>query len=131
MEESNDTEDNFDIEKIVIALENIERDNLKDNVEIVEWINKMIDPDFKFVDSLVDLIDNDLNNHKLIQTVLKIFLKFLYYQKETMLNQLQDNPDLLKTLIKYVSENDIKSLSGEPFVMIVEICNKGEYKSVY
>ena len=115
----------------ISRVSNIERDNLKDNVEIVEWINKMIDPDFKFVDSLVDLIVNDLNNHKLIQTVLKIFLKFLYYQKETMLNQLQDNPDLLKTLIKYVSENDIKSLSGEPFVMIVEICNKGEYKSVY
>jgi hypothetical protein len=130
MDNSNSKEETYDVEQIVTALENIESQDLKDNPETIDWINKITDPEFKFIESLVDLILADINDHKQIQTILKIFLKFLYYQKEATLNQLQDHPHLLKTLISYVTDNDIKDLSGEPFILIVEVCPKCDYKSV-
>ena len=123
-------EEDFNIEQIVIALENIEKKNLKDDQTIIDWLEKITHPDFKFVDTLVDLILSDLTDHKVIQIIFKIFLKFLYYQREATLYQLQDNAFILKTLISYVLDNDMKMLSGEPFMLIVEICSKCDYKTV-
>lgn len=130
MDDSNSKEESTDIESIVTALENIERQDLKDDPNTIEWINKITDPEFKLIDSLIEIMITDINNHKQTSTILKILLKFIYYQRELTLNQLQDNPQLLSTLITYVTENNIKDLSGEPFIIIVEICSKCDYRSV-
>jgi len=111
-------------------LENIERQNLKDDPDTMNWIDHITDPEFKLIESLVDMLISDLKNHSQVTTILKIFIKFIYYNREKVLNQLQDHPNLLKSLISYVSENDIKVLSAEAFIIIVEVCSKYDYKLV-
>jgi len=118
------------LDKIVVALENIERENLNDSPEVIEWIKQITDPEFKLIDSLISVFLTDTGNHELIQTIFKVFLKFLYYQHEATINQLQEHPDLLKSLIIYVTETDLSKLSNESFVLFVEVCSKCSYKTL-
>ena len=130
MDDSDANQPNCNLDQIVIALENIERQNLKDDPDTMNWIDHITDPEFKLIESLVDMLISDLKNHSQVTTILKIFIKFIYYNREKVLNQLQDHPNLLKSLISYVSENDIKVLSAEAFIIIVEVCSKYDYKLV-
>jgi hypothetical protein len=130
MDDSDTNQPECNLEQIIIALENIERQNLKDDPDTMNWIDHITDPEFKLIESLVDMLISDLKNHSQVTTILKIFIKFIYYNREKVLNQLQDHPNLLKSLISYVSENDIKVLSAEAFIIIVEVCSKYDYKLV-
>jgi len=130
MDDSDTNQPECNLEQIIIALENIERQNLKDDPDTMNWIDHITDPEFKLIESLVDMLISDLKSHSQVTTILKIFIKFIYYNREKVLNQLQDHPNLLKSLISYVSENDIKVLSAEAFIIIVEVCSKYDYKLV-
>lgn len=62
------------LEQIIIALENIEKQNLSKEPQIIEWINQITDPDFDLVYSLIDLfIENkgDVESQKMIIKVLR------------------------------------------------------------
>jgi hypothetical protein len=130
MDDSDANQPNCNLDQIVIALENIERQNLKDDPDTMEWIDRITDPEFNLIESLIEMLILDLKNHSLVTTILKIFIKFIYYNRDKVLIQLQDHPNLLRSLISYVSENDIKVLSAEAFIIIVEVCSKYDYKLV-
>jgi predicted nuclease of restriction endonuclease-like RecB superfamily len=62
------------LQQIIIALENIEKQNLSKEPQIIEWINHITDPDFDLVNSLIDLfIENkgEVETQKMILKVLR------------------------------------------------------------
>lgn len=130
MDDSNTNQLDCNLDQIVLVLENIERQNLKDDPSTMEWIDNITDPEFKLIESLIDMLISDLKNRTNVTTILKIFIKFIYYSREKVLIQLQDHPYLLRSLITYVGEIDIELLSAEAFIIIVEVCSKYDYKSV-
>ena len=62
------------LKQIIIALENIEKQNLSKEPQIMAWIEQITDPDFELINSLIDLfIENKAEGEtqKLILKVLR------------------------------------------------------------
>ena len=62
------------IDQIIVVLENIEVQNLAEDPSIISWLNNITHPDFKLIDSMINLfLDNimDLNLSKNILNVLR------------------------------------------------------------
>ena len=122
--------DEMSLDKIAIALENIESQNLKDDESVMNWLKLITSPEFKLIDSFINLFMDSIHDHLLVSTILKVLIKLNYYQKEIVQPQLQENSQLSKCLINYLITTEKSKLSGEPFMLLLEICNKSDYKNV-
>ena len=122
--------DEMSLDKIAIALENIESQNLKDDESVMNWLKLITSPEFKLIDSFINLFMDSIHDHQLVSTILKVLIKLNYYQKEIVQPQLQENSQLSKCLINYLITTEKSKLSGEPFMLLLEICNKSDYKNV-
>lgn len=123
-------EEGLSLEKIVIALENIESQNLSEDEGIQNWLRQITSIEFKLIDSFINLFLDSINDHQLVTTVFKVLLKLNYYQKEIVQPQLQENPQLFKSLIDYLSKTEKIKLTGEPFILLLNVCQKNEFKNV-
>jgi hypothetical protein len=60
------------LSEIINALENIEKENLSDDPQIRAWLKHITNSEFKLVESLIDVINDNLSNNKLITDVFKV-----------------------------------------------------------
>jgi hypothetical protein len=58
--------------EIITALEHIERNNLSDDPQIRAWIKNITNANFRLVESLIDVINDNLSDSKLVSDVLKV-----------------------------------------------------------
>jgi hypothetical protein len=129
-EDGGDNEEELSLDKIVIALENIESQNLKDDEGIKNWLSQITSPEFKLIEGFINLFTESLNDHQLSNTIFKVLIKLNYYQKDIVLPQLQESPHLFKTLIDYLTHTDISKLTGEPFILLLNVCHKSDFEKV-
>jgi hypothetical protein len=129
-EDGGDNDEELSLDKIVIALENIESQNLKDDEGIQNWLAQITSPEFKLIEGFINLFTESLNDYKLSNTIFKVLIKLNYYQKDIVLPQLQESPNLFKTLIDYLTQTDINHLTGEPFILLLNVCNKKDFEKV-
>ena len=129
-ESIDDGGDDMSLDKIVIALENIESQNLKDDASIQDWLKQITSPEFKLIEGFINLFLDSIQDQVLANTIFKVLIKLNYYQKETVQPQLQDNPLLFKALIDYLSKTEMSKLSGEPFILLLNCCQKSDFEKV-
>ena len=132
-EEANSGEDGGDelsLDKIIIALENIESQNLRDDESIQNWLSQITSPEFKLIEGFINLFLDSMNDTELSNTIFKVLIKLNYYQKEIVQPQLQENPQLFNNLINYLTKLDKSKLSGEPFILLLNICQKSDFEKV-
>ena len=127
---ANEEGEEMSLEKIVIALENIEAQNLKDDESIQKWLYNITSPEFKLIDSFINLFLDSINDQELVGTIFKVLIKLNYYQKEVVQPQLQENPQLFKALIEYLSKTEQAKLTGEPFILLLSVCQKSDFEKV-
>lgn len=60
------------LSEIIEALENIERNNLSDDPQIRAWLKYITNKDFRLVESLISVVNDNLSNNKLISDVFKV-----------------------------------------------------------
>ena len=60
------------LSEIIEALENIERENLSDDPQIRAWLKHITNAEFRLVESLIAVINDNLSNNKLITDVFKV-----------------------------------------------------------
>jgi hypothetical protein len=64
--------ENTRLSEIIDALENIERNNLSDDPQIRAWLKHITNVDFRLVESLINVINENISNNKLITDILKV-----------------------------------------------------------
>ena len=127
----NDNEgDDISLDKIVIALENIEAEDLQQNEDIQNWLKQITSPEFKLIDSFINLFLDSINDIGLATTIFKVLIKLNYYKKDIVLPQLQENPQLFKSVVEFLSKADKNNITCEPFLLVLDICQKNDYKNV-
>jgi hypothetical protein len=122
--------DDISLDKIVIALENIESQNLKDDEGIQNWLRQITSPEFKLIEGFINLILDGINDHVLVNTIFKVLIKLNYYQKEIVLPQLQGSSQLFKVLMDYLTKVDKSILTGEAFILLLNCCQKADFEKV-
>jgi hypothetical protein len=68
------------IEQISLVLDEIEEQNLKDDPGISSWLGEIAKPEFKLIDSLINLFLDKLLDLKLTNDILKV-LRYLLLEK--------------------------------------------------
>ncbi len=58
--------------QIIEALINIEKNNLSDDPSIREWLKQITNAEFQLIDSLINVIVDNVMNNKLVTDVLKV-----------------------------------------------------------
>jgi hypothetical protein len=53
-------------------LENIERDNLSKDEQIIKWLNDVTHPDFQLIDSLITLFMDNITDLETTGNILKV-----------------------------------------------------------
>ena len=129
-EDNNEDGDDMSLDKIAIVLENIESQNLKDDENVMNWLKQITSPEFKLIESFINLFLDSIQDHQLVATILKVLIKLNYYQKEIVQPQLQENSLLSKALINYLVNTEKSHLTGDPFMLLLQISNKNDYKNV-
>jgi len=64
--------DETNLEQIMQVLENIETQNLAEDVEIKKWLSNITHPDFKLVDSLINLFLDNILDLTLSKNLLRV-----------------------------------------------------------
>jgi len=127
---NNQEDDDLSLDKIVIALENIESQNLRDDEGIQDWLRQITSPEFKLIEGFINLFVESLSDHELANTIFKVLIKLNYYQKEIVQPQLHESPHLFNALIQYLKNADKIKLSGEPFILLLNVTNKSDFEKV-
>lgn len=122
--------DDLSLDKIVIALENIESQNLKDDEGIQNWLSQITSPEFKLIEGFINLFSESIKDYELSNTIFKVLIKLNYYQRDIVLPQLQESPHLFKTLIDYLTQTDKSKLTGEAFLLLLNVCHKKDFEKV-
>jgi len=65
-------QDETNLEQIIKVLENIETQNLAEDVEIIKWLSNITHPDFKLVDSLINLFLDNILDLTLSKNLLRV-----------------------------------------------------------
>jgi len=60
------------IDQIIVVLENIEVQNLAEDPSIISWLNNITHPDFKLIDSMINLFLDNIMDLNLSKNILKV-----------------------------------------------------------
>jgi hypothetical protein len=60
------------LETIITVLENIERENLSKDEQIIKWLNDVTHPDFQLIDSLITLFMDNITDLETTGNILKV-----------------------------------------------------------
>jgi hypothetical protein len=67
-----DQSEGTNLETIITVLENIERENLSKDEQIIKWLNDVTHPDFQLIDSLITLFMDNITDLETTGNILKV-----------------------------------------------------------
>ena len=108
------------LEEIISALENIEIQNLSENEEIQDWLNKITDPEFQLIESFIGLLQEKIDDVAISTNIVKALRKFLHYKREAVSPQFRGNKDFLCALADYLINTNKDDRCIEGFILFKE-----------
>ena len=96
-------------------------DEETDNDELVEWVQGVCLPEYGVVDGLVANFIDNLDDATFTRSILKILKKLNEHVPATVLPQLFSNMYFPGALVAYLERIDIKDLSGDALLLLVNI----------
>jgi len=118
------------LDQIMIVLENIEAQNLSQEPSIKNWLSNITHPDFKLIDSMINLFLDNILDLTLSKNILKVLRKLNMYQRDQILPQLTSNKKFPMALSEYITKNKPSDVSGDAFVLLGEIFITSSFKEV-
>lgn len=119
-----------EFDQIINVLEKIERNNLKDDENIKIWLKQITEKEFALIDSLSNLLYENIKNKKISQNIILVLRKLLFYEYITVQAQLFHNKIFVENIIKYIIENTAEDTHEESFVLLIEIYSPEQLKNL-
>ena len=87
----------------------------------MKWIKSICKPEFGLVNSLIYLFIDNMDQPDMVTKTLKILRKLNERVPDLTLKQFQKNKKLPSAIVTYFEINKVKDLSGDAFLMLINV----------
>ena len=123
---------NFDqvVKKMIETFTKAEQKNKEKDEKYLKWIDKITNKESNLIPNLLTYFLDELTNQETRENIFKIFRKLHFLKRNIVEPQLLENKDFPKAIVSYITKEDKKKMSDNPFYLLTQLYNEENFKDM-
>ena len=115
------------LNKIIEKMARFEKKNDESNPKFQDWIEKITDPSFSLIPSLLDYFLDEMTPQETREKICKLLVKLMILQEETVTEQLLANKNFPIVCVQFITKGDKSKMSDNPFYLLTKLFQEEKF----